>query len=205
MTTIPKGERWTATGKRKTSIARVILTPGTGKIYVRKWRNLPKGTDLTVQYHDQKTGDLREEKAVFSAKLEDGQYGVPRTQRAGKKPFRYTPLEEYFGRETLRMIAQQPFEASKLQQQFDVFVNVRGGGHSGQAGAIRHGIARALTRFELSKNPSLSTPSEDGQTSSGPIRLALKRAGLLTRDARIKERKKYGRPAARKRFQYSKR
>ncbi len=202
---IVKGERWQATGKRKTSVARVILVPGSGKIHIRKWRVMPKSADLTVSYTDARTGETVEEKAVFSPKLAEGQYGVPRTARTGKKAFRYTPLDEYFGRQTLRMIVQQPFEAAKMIEQFDVFVNVAGGGHSGQAGAIRHGIARALARFELAKNPDFGKVDETGTVNSGPIRLALKRAGLLTRDARVKERKKYGQPAARKRFQYSKR
>lgn len=202
---IVKGENWKATGKRKTSVARVILVPGSGKIFVRKWRTMPKSEELTVSYVDPRSGETVEEKAIFSKKLEEGQYGVPYTARAGKKPFRYTPIDEYFGRETLRMIVQQPFEATKTIEQFDVFVNVAGGGHSGQAGAIRHGIARALTRYELAKNPQFGQLDEEGNVNSGPVRLALKRAGLLTRDARVKERKKYGQPAARKRFQYSKR
>ncbi len=96
-------------------------------------------------------------------------------------------IEQYFKREVLRMILAQPFEATELQGKFDVQATVRGGGLSGQAGAVRHGLARALCLADETLRP------------------ALKRAGLLTRDARAVERKKYGRPGARKRFQFSKR
>lgn len=97
------------------------------------------------------------------------------------------PLEEYFGRETSRMIVNQPFEVTEIQGRYDVSANVRGGGVAAQASAIRHGISRAL----LDVDPDL--------------RGALKRAGYLTRDSREVERKKYGRHKARKRPQYSKR
>ena len=96
-------------------------------------------------------------------------------------------VEEYFPRKTLQMIIRQPLVLTKLLDKFDVKVNVRGGGVSGQAEAVRHGISRAL----LDSDPAL--------------RPTLKRAGLLTRDARKKERKKYGQRAARARYQYSKR
>src|SRR5688572_4209074 len=96
-------------------------------------------------------------------------------------------IDQYFKREVLRMILQQPFEAAEVKGQYDVVATVRGGGLSGQAGAVRHGLARALTEAD------------------GKLRPALKKAGLLTRDARKVERKKYGRPGARKRFQFSKR
>jgi small subunit ribosomal protein S9 len=97
------------------------------------------------------------------------------------------PLDEYFGRETARMIVRQPFAALDLIDRFDVSVNVRGGGPSGQAGAIRHGITRALLRYD------------------GNLRPVLRKAGYVTRDARAVERKKYGLHKARKRPQYSKR
>ena len=97
------------------------------------------------------------------------------------------PLDEYFGRETSRMIVNQPFEVIELKERFDAAVNVRGGGVSAQASAIRHGIARALLEID----PELRVP--------------LKRVGFLTRDSREVERKKYGRHKARKRPQYSKR
>jgi small subunit ribosomal protein S9 len=97
------------------------------------------------------------------------------------------PIDTYFGRETLKMLLRQPFEVTETMNQWDVKVNVVGGGLSGQAGAIRHGITRALCKL----NPGM--------------RGALKRAGFITRDARKVERKKYGRPGARKRFQFSKR
>lgn len=96
-------------------------------------------------------------------------------------------LQDYFGRETARMIVLQPFQVTQTAGNFDIEVNVDGGGNSGQAGAIRHGITRALMEF----NPDL--------------RSSLKKAGFVTRDPRAVERKKYGRHKARKRPQYSKR
>lgn len=125
---------FTATGRRKTSVARVFLKAGKGKITINK-----------------------------------------RT------------LQEYFGRETARMIVMQPFDVTQTGGNFDIDVNVAGGGNSGQAGAIRHGITRALMLL----NADLRTP--------------LKKAGFVTRDPRAVERKKYGRHKARKRPQYSKR
>ena len=97
------------------------------------------------------------------------------------------PEEVYFARPVLRMILRQPFVAAERDNQYDVTCTVRGGGLSGQAGAVRHGIGRALTRFEPGLRP------------------ALKRGGFLARDARVVERKKYGKPKARKSFQFSKR
>ena len=97
------------------------------------------------------------------------------------------PFEDYFPRETLRMIICQPLQLTNTLGQFDATINVGGGGPTGQAGAVRHGIARALLEFDLQ------------------LRQALKRAGLLTRDPRMKERKKYGQPGARSKVQYSKR
>ncbi len=105
----------------------------------------------------------------------------------GKMVVNKKPVHDYFHRETLQMIINQPFELTNTQGTFDVQVNVRGGGLSGQAGAVRHGITRALLQY----NPELRIP--------------LKRAGFLTRDPRIKERKKYGQRGARARFQFSKR
>jgi small subunit ribosomal protein S9 len=111
-------------------------------------------------------------------------------------------LEEYFGRETARMIVRQPLEATELQNKFDVTVTVVGGGINGQAGAIRHGIARALLEYD-------EGDSEGGASSAGSVDLSLRkvlrRAGYLTRDAREVERKKVGRHKARKGTQYSKR
>ena len=123
-----------ATGRRKTSVARVYLRPGKGKIVIN---------DRTLQ--------------------------------------------EYFGRETARMIVLQPFDRTQTGGVYDIDVNVVGGGNSGQAGAIRHGITRALMQV----NPEFRSP--------------LKKAGFVTRDPRAVERKKYGRHKARKRPQYSKR
>lgn len=125
---------YNGTGRRKTSVARVTLTPGAGRVVVN-----------------------------------------------GKE------LDDYFGRRVLQTIAVMPFEATHTQAKFDVRVNVVGGGMAGQAGAIRHGISRAL----LLADENLRTP--------------LKRAGFLTRDARVKERKKAGLKKARKRPQFSKR
>ena len=96
-------------------------------------------------------------------------------------------FESYFPLETLRVTAAQPLAVTGTAEKFNVRVNVTGGGPNGQAGAVRHGIARALLQFDAN------------------LRGALKAEGLLTRDSRMKERKKYGQPGARKRFQYSKR
>jgi small subunit ribosomal protein S9 len=97
------------------------------------------------------------------------------------------PFIDYFPRESLRLIVAQPLELTGMAAQLDVKANVSGGGLSGQAGAVRHGIARALLALDEKLRPQL------------------KRAGFLTRDPRMKERKKYGQPGARKRFQFSKR
>jgi small subunit ribosomal protein S9 len=96
-------------------------------------------------------------------------------------------LDEYFGRETSKMVVRQPLELVEKVGEYDIFVTVKGGGDSGQAGAIKHGITKAL----------LETDAE--------LRGVLKKAGFITRDSRVKERKKYGRAAARARFQFSKR
>ena len=97
------------------------------------------------------------------------------------------PIENYFGRDTLKMVLQQPLELMNLNGKYDINVKVSGGGLSGQAGAIRLGIARCIQKI----NPD--------------NRLSLKQAGMLTRDSREVERKKYGQPGARKKFQFSKR
>ena len=123
------------TGKRKSSIARVHLRPGSGEVRLNE-----------------------------------------------------RPMDEYFGGiEALKMIVRQPFAVTETAEKFDVVATVDGGGVSSQAGAIRHGISRALCEFDLE------------------LRKKLKKAGFLTRDARIKERKKYGQKGARRRFQFSKR
>jgi len=124
----------TATGRRKTSVARVFLKQGKGNITIND-----------------------------------------------------RPVQEYFGRETARMVVLQPLDVTQTGSSFDIDVNVKGGGSSGQAGAIRHGITRALVQV----NPEFRSP--------------LKKAGFVTRDPRAVERKKYGRHKARKRPQYSKR
>jgi small subunit ribosomal protein S9 len=109
--------------------------------------------------------------------------------RAGGGDFQINrkPFDQYFPNETLRMIIRQPLNLTETFGKFDVLINVRGGGPAGQAGAIRHGITRALLEYNADLRP------------------ALKQAGLITRDDRIKERKKYGQKGARKRFQFSKR
>lgn len=96
-------------------------------------------------------------------------------------------FDDYFTRDSLKMLIQQPIEMTGKKDKFDFFINVCGGGVAGQAGAIKHGISKVLVEYDLA------------------LRSTLKRAGFLTRDSRIKERKKYGQPGARKRFQFSKR
>jgi small subunit ribosomal protein S9 len=108
-------------------------------------------------------------------------------QGAGSITVNNRPLDEYFGNEVLKMIIKQPLSLTETNDRFDIVVNVDGGGPSGQAGAIRHGISRAL------------------QVYNAELRKRLKKAGLLTRDPRMKERKKYGQRGARARFQFSKR
>jgi small subunit ribosomal protein S9 len=97
------------------------------------------------------------------------------------------PMDEYFTRETLRLLIRQPLETVNSVTRFDIVANVDGGGPAGQAGALRHGISRAIEKFDTTTRPSL------------------KRAGFLTRDSRVKERKKYGQRGARARYQFSKR
>ena len=127
-------EKYYGTGRRKSSVARVYLVPGTGKITINK-----------------------------------------------------RDIDDYLGLETLKIIVRQPLEATKTIGKYDVLVNVKGGGFTGQAGAIRHGIARALLEVDADYRP------------------VLKSAGYLTRDSRMKERKKYGLKKARRAPQFSKR
>ncbi|MCP5521131.1 MAG: 30S ribosomal protein S9 [Verrucomicrobiales bacterium] len=123
-------------------------------------------------------GTGRRKEAVARVRLRSG---------SGRITVNGRPFENYFPVETHRMLVSQPLVTSELTSQVDVRVNVRGGGPSGQAGAIRHGISRALLQFNAELRP------------------ALKAEGFLTRDSRMKERKKSGQPGARKRFQFSKR
>ena len=97
------------------------------------------------------------------------------------------PLEKYFSRPVLQMIVNQPLDVIKADNSYQIMASVKGGGLSGQAGAVRHGLSKALTLFD------------------GELRGALKTAGFLTRDSRVVERKKYGKPKARRSFQFSKR
>ena len=129
-----KSTRFYGTGRRKSSVARVYVTPGSGKITINK-----------------------------------------------------KDIEDYFGLDTLKVIVRQPFAVTGTEGKYDVLVNVYGGGFTGQAGAIRHGIARALNEANADYRP------------------ALKKAGYLTRDPRMKERKKYGLKGARRAPQFSKR
>ena len=108
-------------------------------------------------------------------------------QGTGQITVNNRPLDQYFGNEVLKMIIKQPLSMTETNDKFDILVTVDGGGPSGQAGAIRHGISRAL------------------QVYNTELRKRLKKAGLLTRDPRMKERKKYGQKGARARFQFSKR
>lgn len=126
--------RYYGTGRRKSSVARVYLVPGNGKITINK-----------------------------------------------------RDIDSYFGLDTLKLIVRQPLELTQTGSKFDVLVNVHGGGFTGQAGAIRHGISRALLEADSDYRPSL------------------KKSGFLTRDPRMKERKKYGLKAARRAPQFSKR
>ena len=105
----------------------------------------------------------------------------------GKIEVNRRDMAVYFGRPTLQMIARQPLEALQLRDKVDVIANVQGGGLAGQAGAVRHAISRALVQFD------------------GTLKTFLRRGDYLTRDPRMKERKKYGRKGARRRFQFSKR
>ena len=109
------------------------------------------------------------------------------TEGTGKITINKKDIDDYFGMETLKMIVRAPFVASETSDKFDVNVTVRGGGFTGQAGAIRHGLSRALCKMDPEMRP------------------ALKKAGYLTRDPRMKERKKYGLKAARRAPQFSKR
>jgi small subunit ribosomal protein S9 len=127
-------QRYYATGKRKSAIARVYMKSGSGNFVVNK-----------------------------------------------------RSFDDYFTRPSLKMIIKQPLEMTGKKDQFDLYINVCGGGMAGQAGAVKHGISKALLEYDAE------------------LRAVLKKAGFLTRDARVKERKKYGQPGARKRFQFSKR
>lgn len=123
-------------------------------------------------------GTGRRKRSVARVKLALGE---------GKITVNKRPIEEYFTRQTLQQVVRQPLDATQSLTRFNIDVKVEGGGMSGQAGALRHGIARALVQMDES------------------LREVLRKAGLLTRDDREKESKKYGRKRARKRFQFSKR
>jgi small subunit ribosomal protein S9 len=126
----------------------------------------------------QNLGTGRRKSAVARVRLAAG---------TGKIVINGRPLENYFPMEALRVVAIQPLTVTATAEKFDAEITVTGGGPNGQAGAVRHGLARALLTVDANFRP------------------VLKAEGLLTRDSRMKERKKYGQPGARKRFQYSKR
>ena len=126
-------------------------------------------------------------RAYSTGKRKDAVARVWIKKGSGQITVNKKPLEEYFARPTLQMIIQQAFSTTSAENQFDVMATVKGGGLSGQAGAVRHGLSKALTIFD------------------GEFRGALKAAGFLTRDSRVVERKKYGKPKARRSFQFSKR
>ncbi len=128
----------------------------------------------TIQYY----GTGRRKTAVARVFLRPGKGEVVINQK---------PVDDYVDSNILKMVIRQPLQLTETTDKFDLYVTVKGGGVAGQAGAIKHGIARALLEY----NPEL--------------RKKLKEAGFLTRDPRMKERKKYGQPKARKRFQFSKR
>ena len=135
--------------------------------------------------HEQKLDSLG--RAYATGKRKDAVARVWIKPGSGKITINDKPLDVYFARPVLRMILQQPLQLTNRVGQYDINVTVMGGGLSGQAGAVRHGLSKALTYYE----PELRTP--------------LKREGFLTRDARVVERKKYGKAKARRSFQFSKR
>ena len=126
-------------------------------------------------------------RAYSTGKRKDAVARVWIKKGSGQITVNKKPVEKYFARPTLQMIIQQAFSTTSTEDQFDVMATVKGGGLSGQAGAVRHGLSKALTLFD------------------GELRGALKAAGFLTRNSRVVERKKYGKPKARRSFQFSKR
>jgi small subunit ribosomal protein S9 len=148
-----------------------------------------KGTTTTVQPEAPKHVQKRDKygRAYATGKRKNAVARVWIKPGSGKIDVNGHALEEYFARPVLRMLMQQPLGVAKRTDQYDITVTVAGGGLSGQAGAVRHGLAKALTYYE----PEL--------------RAALKKEGFLTRDSRVVERKKYGKRKARRSFQFSKR
>ncbi|MGH7198934.1 MAG: 30S ribosomal protein S9 [Candidatus Omnitrophota bacterium] len=144
---------------------------------------------MTTAAETKKTTLLKapQEKELGTGRRKEATARVQLFKGAGLIQVNRRDLNVYFGRPTLRMIVRQPLEAVTLNDKVDVIANVAGGGLAGQAGAIRHAISRALVTFDETLKP------------------LLRRGGFLTRDPRMKERKKYGRKGARRRFQFSKR
>ncbi len=141
--------------------------------------------EVAVTVYEQKLD--AQGRAYATGKRKDAVARVWIKPGAGRITVNGRDQESYFARPVLRMLLQQPFEAAERKDQYDVVCTVSGGGLSGQAGAVRHGISKALTAYE----PELRAP--------------LKKGGFLTRDSRVVERKKYGRAKARRSFQFSKR
>jgi small subunit ribosomal protein S9 len=146
---------------------------------------------------------------MAQAKAKKQNYGTGRRKSATARVFirpgkgditvNHLSLDKYFSRPTARVIVKQPLVALEIEEKFDVFVTVRGGGSTGQAGAIRHGLARALVEYDEIDLP------EGAELSDAAWRKVLRKKGYLTRDARIVERKKVGLKKARKASQFSKR
>ncbi len=163
--------------------------------------------------------------ARSSAKKKEQYYGTGRrktstarvfiTKGTGNISINNSTIEEYFGRPTARMTVRQPLELLDLSKKFDINVTVKGGGIMGQAAAIRHGLTRALMKYDEVKLPAKTSTEEEGEGSEGgkggkgegisSFRRILRKAGYVTRDSREVERKKVGLHKARKRPQYSKR
>jgi small subunit ribosomal protein S9 len=156
-------------------------------------RNLVQGTPMAAGAGDQAAAPVREPKrdalgrSYATGRRKDAVARVWVKPGKGVVEINGKPAAHYFARPVLRMLIAQPFLVADRYQQFDVFATVAGGGLSGQAGALRHGISRALTYYEPELRP------------------ILKKAGFLTRDPRVVERKKYGKAKARRSFQFSKR
>jgi small subunit ribosomal protein S9 len=138
-------------------------------------------------------GTGRRKKAVARVRLREG---------SGLFLINGRPLEDYFTEERDRQLVVAPLELLEMRQRLDTFVNVRGGGFAGQAGAICQGVARALKEMF---SPAAAPPGADGESSNDALLKKLRDSGYLTRDSRRKERKKYGHKGARKSFQFSKR
>ena len=179
--------KYYGTGRRKSSVARVYLVPGTGKITINK-RDIDEylGLEtLKVVVRQPLVATDTLDKYDVLVNVHGG--GFTGQAGTGKITINKRDIDEYLGLETLKVVVRQPLVATDTLDKYDVLVNVHGGGFTGQAGAIRHGISRALLQVD------------------GDFRPVLKKAGFLTRDPRMKERKKPGLRKARRAPQFSKR